>query len=393
MQRILHFAQDSDTSGFFPQLAKWHDRQRYQMIFATLNPMADWLREYMLSQGVECFSCDCRQRWEYPLGLLKLANYLRRENVDILHTHLFEPSVIGLLAGTLARTKMRIETRHYSDYHTRINKRWHMRADQLCTRLSHGVIAVSQHTADHMIAEEAAPPEKLHVVLNGIDFARVRLSENYERNKVRQEFVDDETPLLLIAARLHPEKGYEYLFQALTKLKRRFRGKIKLLVAGKGALLNHYQEMVRSLGIDDVVTFLGFRKDLPDLMAAADLFVLPSVAEAFGLVLAEALYLGTPVVSTQVGGIPEIVEDGVDGLLVPPANEQALANAIADLLNDLVRLKRMSGVGAGKIQSRFRFEDMVRSYEDIYEQVGNLLIENDEPQSACCSDAKITINR
>jgi glycosyltransferase involved in cell wall biosynthesis len=369
MQRILHFAQDNDTSGFFPQLAKWHDRQRYQMIFATLNPMADWLREYMLSQGVACFSCDCRQRFEYPLGLLKLANYLRRESVDILHTHLFEPSVIGLLSGALAGTKMRIETRHYSDYHTRINKRWHVRLDQLCTRLSHGVIAVSQHTADHMVSAEQAPPEKLHVVLNGIDFARVKRSVNYDRSRIRQEFVDDETPMLLIAARLHPEKGYEYLFQAMKQLKLRFKGKIKLLVAGKGDLLKHYQEMVRSLQCDDVVTFLGFRKDLPDLMAAVDLFVLPSVAEAFGLVLAEALYLGIPVVSTRVGGIPEIVADGVDGLLIPPANEQALADAIAALLNDPARRVQMSGTGGEKVLRKFRFEDMVRSYEAVYQQL------------------------
>ncbi|MBS1811266.1 MAG: glycosyltransferase [Acidobacteria bacterium] len=376
MQQILHFAQDSDTSGYFPQLAKWHDRQRYRMIFATLNPMADWLREYMLSQGVECFSCDCQQRSAYPLGLLKLAHYLRRKNVDILHTHLFEPSVIGLLAGALAGTKMRIVTRHYSDYHTRINRRWHVQLDQLCTRLSHGVIAVSQHTADHMLAEEQAPPEKLHVVLNGIDFARVRLSSDYDRSKVRQEFVDDETPLLLIAARLHPEKGYEYLFQAMTQLKQRCNGKIKLLVAGAGPFLHNYQEIVRSLGCDDVVTFLGFRKDLPDLMAAADLFVLPSVAEAFGLVLAEALYLGTPVVATQVGGIPEIVDAGLDGMLVPPANAPALADAIAALLNDFTRRKQMSGVGRDKVLSKFRFEDMVRSYEAIYRQLnGNGLEE------------------
>lgn len=375
MQRILHFAQDSDTSGFFPQLAKWHDRERYQMIFATLNPMADWLREYMLTQGVACFSCDCRQRLEYPLGLLKLAHYLRRENVDILHTHLFEPSVIGLLAGTLARTKMRIETRHYSDYHTRINKRWHVRLDQLCTRLSHGVIAVSQHTADHMISEEQAPPEKLHVVLNGIDFTRVKRSDTYDRRRVRQEFAAEETPLLLIAARLHPEKGYEYLFQAMTQLKLRCQGKIKLLVAGAGPFLPRYQELVRTLGCDDVVTFLGFRKDLPDLMSAVDLFVLPSVAEAFGLVLAEALYLGTPVVSTQVGGIPEIVADEVDGVLVPPANAQALADAISTLLNDPARRAQMSGTGCEKVLRKFRFDDMVQSYEAIYRQLNGHRLE------------------
>jgi glycosyltransferase involved in cell wall biosynthesis len=372
MRRILHFAQDSDTSGFFPQLAKWHDRSRYRMTFATLNPMAHWLRDYMLSQGVECFSCDCGARAEYPFGMLRLANYLRREQVDILHTHLFEPSVIGLLAGALARTPLRVETRHYSDYHTRINKRWHVRLDQLCARLSHKVIAVSQHTADHMVTEEQAPPEKLHVVLNGIDFDRVKLSEDYDRDRVRREFVEAGSHLLLIAARLHPEKGYEYLFEAMVKLKRRFNGKIKLLVAGKGALLDHYQRMVHSLGCDDVVTFLGFRKDLPDLMAAADLFVLPSVAEAFGLALAEAIYLGTPVVATRVGGVPEIVDDGIDGKLVPPADSQALADAIAEMLSDADRRVIMAGRGRDKVIKRFRFEDMVRSYEAVYDQVSTM---------------------
>jgi hypothetical protein len=140
MRRILHFAQDSDTSGFFPQLARRHDRSRYKMFFATLNPMAPWLRDYMQAQGVECFSCDCRNRAQYPLGLLRLAQFLRRKKIDILHTHLFEPSAIGLMAGVIARTRVRVVTRHYSDYHTRINKRWHVRLDQLCTRMSHSVI-------------------------------------------------------------------------------------------------------------------------------------------------------------------------------------------------------------------------------------------------------------
>jgi glycosyltransferase involved in cell wall biosynthesis len=207
MRRILHFAQDGDTSGFFPQLARWHDRERYRMVFATLKPMAPWLRNYMESQGVDCFSCDCRSRAEYPLGMLRLAKFLARERIDILHTHLFEPSVIGLLAGRLVGTPMRVMTRHYSDYHTRIHKKWHVRADQLCTRLCHGVIAVSEHTADHMVSEEDAPQEKLQVVLNGIDFDRVRVSGPDARERIRREFAAEEAFLLLIVARLAPGEG------------------------------------------------------------------------------------------------------------------------------------------------------------------------------------------
>jgi glycosyltransferase involved in cell wall biosynthesis len=367
--RVLHFAQDSDTSGFFPQLARWHDRSRYQMYFATLNPMAAWLREQMESEGVRCFSCDCVGRAEYPGGILRLARHLRREHIDILHTHLFEPSVIGLPAGFLARTGKRVMTRHYSDYHTRINKKWHVRLDQLCTRLSQTVIAVSGHTAGHLIDAENAPAEKVHVILNGIDFERVRVSGPDARERIRREFRAENEYLLLIVARLHPEKGHHYLFQALLEIRRRASKPVRLLVAGNGIFDRVYRQQVRAIGCDDMVTFLGFRKDSPDLIAAADLLVLPSLAEAFGLVLTEALYLGTPVVATRVGGIPEIVDDGIDGTLVPPADSEALARAIVELLENPEKRQRLAGAGQQKVLAKFRFEDMVRSYEAIYADV------------------------
>jgi glycosyltransferase involved in cell wall biosynthesis len=371
MQRILHFAQDGDTSGFFPQLARWHDRSRYQMFFATLKPMAPWLRQYMESQGVECFSCDCRVRAGYALGLVRLARFLRRRRIDILHTHLFEPSVVGLLAGAAARTRTRILTRHYSDYHTRIGKKWHVRLDRLCTRMSRGVIAVSEHTADHLINMEGAPAEKIHVVLNGIDFDRAKISGPEARASLRREFGAEDGYLLLVVARLHEEKGHRYLFEALDEIKRRADRPVRLLVAGAGTYEAAYRDQVRALGCEESVSFLGFRKDSADLMAAADLVVLPSLAEAFGLVLTEALYIGTPVVATRVGGIPEIVDDGVDGILVPPANGEALADAIVGLLNNPDERRRMAGAGREKVLSKFCFEDMVRSYEAIYANAFN----------------------
>lgn len=366
IQRILHFAQDGDTSGFFPQLAKWHDRSRYQMFFATLNPMEPRLREYMESQGVQCFSCECKGRRQYPIGMIRLARFLRRKRIGILHTHLFEPSVVGLNAGVLARTPSRLVTRHYSDYHTRIHKRWHTRLDQLCTRLSHGVIAVSEHTAKHLTDVEGAPREKVYVVLNGIDFDRVRLSSPDARQRIRREFAVNDGFLLLVMARLHPEKGHHFLFEAFREVRKKLGGRVRLLVAGVGPFEAAYQREVRELGCEDIVSFLGFRKDPADLIAAADLVILPSVAEAFGLVLTEALYIGTPVVATRVGGIPEIVDDGVDGALVPAADSKALAERIVELLNNEEKRSDMMGRGREKVLNRFRFEDMVRSYEAVY---------------------------
>lgn len=365
--RVLHFAQDGDTSGFFPQLARWHDRARYQMLFATLNPMAPWLREYMAVQGVPCFSTESKARFQYPIGALRLVHFLRRERIDILHTHLFEPSVIGLPAGLLAGRPIRVMTRHYSDYHTRIHKHWHVRLDQLCTRLSTAVIAVSQHTADHMVSEEDAPPGKIHVVLNGIDFDRVKPSGPDAATRIREELGAGDAQLVLVPARLHPEKGHGYLFRALPELRQAAKRRVLVLLAGAGPFEAAYREEVRALGCDDMVRFLGFRRDIADLMTAADLVVVPSVAEAFGLVLAEALYLGRPVVATRAGGIPEIVDDGIDGVLVAPADSAALARAIGSMLNDPERSRLMAGRGRERVAGRFSFEGMTRAYESLYQ--------------------------
>jgi glycosyltransferase involved in cell wall biosynthesis len=366
---VLHFTEADDTSGFFPQLAKWHERGRYRMLFGSLKPMALWLRKVMEDEGVTCVSCDARTRPAYPLAMLRLMRFLRHERVDIIHTHLFEPSIVGLLASLLAGTPARVMTRHYSNYHTRIDKRWHVRVDQLCNRMSHAIIAVSRHTADHIVQAERSPRDKVHVVLNGIDFSRVKISETFSAGRLRRDLGAGDAHVLLVPGRLHPEKGQSHLFRALPAIRRLAPRPVVVAVAGTGSFEVAYRDEVRALGCDDIVRFLGFRRDLPDLIAGADLVVLPSVAEAFGLVVAEALYLGTPVVTTRVGGIPEIVEDGVDGVLVPPADDRALAEAVVGLLESPERRRRLGGAGRDRIAERFGFEKMMRAYEDIYESL------------------------
>ena len=366
---ILHFAESDDTSGFFPQLATWHDRNRYRMFFGTLKPMAPWLRQFMEQAGVTCMSCEAPTRAKYLLGLLRLTRYLRRERIDLIHTHLFEPSAVGLSAGVLAATRGRVMTRHHSNYHTRIGKKWHVRVDQLCNRLSHAVIAVSQHTADHIVREEGAPREKVRVVMNGIDFSRVKTTDSDAPARLRQKWCSDGGHLLVLPGRLHPEKGHTYFFQALPVIRERLTCPVVAVVAGTGPFERAYREEVRALGCEEIVRFVGFRRDIADIIAAADLAVLPSVAEAFGLVVAEALYLGTPIVATQVGGIPEIVENGVDGVLVPPADSKALADAIVNLLSNHDRRRGLASAGNERMRERFGFEKMMRAYEQQYEQL------------------------
>jgi glycosyltransferase involved in cell wall biosynthesis len=231
------------------------------------------------------------------------------------------------------------------------------------------VVAVSRHTAEHLLEVEAAPAAKVRVIYNGIDFDRIRPSSPEARARIRAAEGLADAQVILVAARLHPEKGYEYLLDAVRILKEKSKCPFVLLVAGEGPFAAEYRERTRRLGCERLVRFLGFRNDLPDLMVASDVFVLPSVAEAFGLVLVEALYLGVPIVATRAGGIPEIVDHDADGILVPPADSASLASALAGLLLDSARRTRLAGAGRAKVLERFGFEAMVRAYESLYDEL------------------------
>ncbi|MFV0388977.1 MAG: glycosyltransferase family 4 protein [Pyrinomonadaceae bacterium] len=369
MKTVLHFIQDGDTSGIFPNLAKWHDKTKYRVLFASLGHFDDDLKEEMESYGVNCFSCDAETRIQYPLAIARLSRYLRSEKVDILHVHLFFPSVVGLIAGKMSGIKARVMTRHYSNYHTRINKSLHVKIDQICNKFSRRIIGVSKHTSEHIIDAEGESREKVVTIYNGIDFDRVKNSCGDFRERIRSEFDANRKFLILTTGRLHPEKGYPYLFEAVAKLKKLTDKPFVWLIAGKGPLEAEFRQRVSELGCDDVIKFIGFRKDIPDLMSTADVFVLPSVAEAFGVVFAEAIYLGVPIVATKIGGIPEIVTDEVDGILIPPADSDAIAKTVVDLINNPEKLESLKYKGREKVIGKFEFEDMTRQYEAVYDDL------------------------
>jgi glycosyltransferase involved in cell wall biosynthesis len=367
--RLLHFALDGDTSGFFPQLARYYDRSSFEMMFGTLRRIAPELRAVMDAERVPVVSLDAESRWEYPLVLARLASALRRHRVDILHAHLFDPSVVSLVAARLAGVPVSVMTRHYSDYHTRIGKRWHVRLDRMCTALSHGAIAVSEQTRQVMLGEEKAPPGKVRVIHNGIDLDRVAPPNPGEVERLRDELGLAGCPIVAVVARLHPEKGHTHLFRAMPALLAGTDGRLRLLVAGEGPFRAQYEREVEDLGVGHAVRFLGFRRDVVPLFCLADVVVLPSLAEAFGLVLVEAMALRRPIVATNTGGIPELIQHGESGWLVEPGSAPALAEAILKLLDDRTLSQRLGECGRVRALEEFRFETTMRRYEEYYRQL------------------------
>lgn len=365
--RLAHLVTDGDRSGLYRQLARRHDRDRFRVEFLTLRTAEPGFRSDLEAMDVPVRSAGAAGRATWPLAGFRLTKILRRRDVQILHTHVFQPSLVGLPAGLAARVPLRVMTRHHSDYHTRTDARLPVLLDRLCTRLAHGVVAVSEHTREVMLRAEGAPPDKVRVIHNGLDPERVRPPAGHRLEALQRELHPDDRPALLVPARLHPEKGHEHLFRALRELADQGLG-VRAFLAGSGTSADAYRRRVRELGLEEAVVFLGHRSDVVALMAAADLVVLPSVAEAFGLVALEARAVGAPLVATAAGGIPELVRDGDDALLVRPADPSALAAAIRTVLEDEVLRDRL-GRPDPTVAERFGFERMVRAYEDYYREL------------------------
>jgi glycosyltransferase involved in cell wall biosynthesis len=296
-----------------------------------------------------------------PLGgaldlrsLLRLRALLREERADVLHTHVhFSLNVLGRLAGRLAGARvvahMHIGNVFRSDPAARRAQR---ALDNLTARLCASIIAVSEATRRELVAQ-GYPARRVAVVHNGVDLPARPTGR-------RPEQVPERAPFVLHVGRLAPVKGQRELIEALARLDRR---DAVVLLAGKdleagGAFERELAALAEDHGVEERVVFAGYRDDVPDLLAAADVFVLPSWDEGLPLTVLEAMAAATPVVATRVGGTPEAVVDGETGLLVPPGDVDALTRALDDLLGDAGRARRFGDAGRRRVAERFSLSAM-----------------------------------
>ena len=224
-------------------------------------------------------------------------------------------------------------------------------------------VAVSADTRARLIALFGWPEGKVRVIHNAVDLDRFRAGTRDEGLRAALGGADGEA-LALVPARLDVQKGHEHLLVAA----RETTG-VRFLLAGDGPLRGRLEARAGELGVGDRVAFLGRRDDVPALLAASDLVVLPSLYEGLPLSLIEAMAARRPIVATDVGGTRELVRDGVDGLLVPSGDPAALARAIARLRGDPGLASRLVDAGAARAAEGFGAERMVRAIESEYEEL------------------------
>lgn len=296
-----------------------------------------------------------------PGKLARFVARLRAERPAVFHAHLYWPLAckFELLAAAVARVPAVVATEHSF---VEEPARRSIALQRLLSPCVDRYIAVSDDLAGRLSRTFGFPGSKLTVVPNGISLERFGKPPD---PALRRE-LDQGTgrPVVLTIARLDAAKGLDHLLDAAARVP----GAL-FVVAGEGPLRSALEARAQQPGLADRVRFLGQRWDVPDLLGAADLFVLPSLSEGLPLTVLEAMAAGTPVVATAVGGTSEAVVHGETGLLVPPADADALAGAIRTLLADRERGEQLAAAARERIRERFSAEAMVRRITGIYEDV------------------------
>lgn len=321
-----------------------------------------WLRQQLLARGVPTVLVKWKAWYDFRLPRA-MAGLVRREKVDMIHSHLpghnFYSCVVGRWTG-----RRTIVTYHGAVELERARrprdafKLWFVR------RSAAAVVVVCDHVR-RKLQQAAFPREKIVRIYNGIETPRFAAPAN---GRLREELsCGKDAKLVGMVANLRQSKGYEYFIQAARQVVDAHPQAVFLAIGDdQERMEGGLQPLVDRLGLQNHFHFLGFRSDVPAILSQLDVFVLSSTSEGFPLVVLEAMAAGKPVVVTRCGGPEEVVEDGHEGFLVPPADAQALASRIGAILLDPGLGATLGAHGRSKVAAQFSLEKMVKEYEALY---------------------------
>ena len=332
------------------------DRSRYEVSALSLSAGSAVLRLRALGVPVHVL-----EEADDDAAVRALSEWLRREEIDLVHAHMYRAEVVGTRAAIDAGTPVIVATVHSSRVRSEADVRQLAELTQAMDRL-----IVPSASIERKVRAEGRDTARFAVVPNGVDLSR--FTAPVPPCRLRTEYgIPGDAPLLGVVARLEPEKGHRSLIDAMPAILE-VAPDARLAIVGEGSEAEALRRQARARGVAGRVIFTGRRDDISALTADLTVAVLPSLREAQGISLLEAMARRIPVVASDVGGIPEVVTDGVDGLLVPPEDAAALAAAIIRLLRDPDLRRRLGEAGFRTVADRFSIDAQVRRIQAVYDE-------------------------
>lgn len=342
------------------------DRERFNVIFIYLsghgvdkNPIEEAGYKVFYLSNIELINA-------FRLSILfKLVKILKEHNVDILHCHRHKPTFYGALASVFVKTRVLLSHVHGL---SRTRNKGRRLLNFFLFRRVNRIIAIAHKVKENILEDNwSLSADKILILENSVDY---RLFSNLSTSKLEaREMLGLSADALVFGTvgRLAPTKGQSYLIKAFAEVKQKLPKSVLLLV-GNGRLEHVLKAEASQTGFGESVHFLGRRTDIPQILKALDVFVLPSVAEGFGLALAEAMAAGIACIATDVGGIPELINGRDVGLLVPARDPEALARAMIDFAQSPAeQLEQLSGKAAGRVRRCYSHDVVGEKLRNLYE--------------------------
>jgi glycosyltransferase involved in cell wall biosynthesis len=315
---------------------------------------------------------DCRGRFDVRT-VFALRKYIVSHDIDIIHSHKYKTNLYALLANIGLRRKL------FSTCHNwlgdSLTMRFYTWLDKRILRNFDMIVGVSNEIRDEL--KKHVSHEKIMKVGNGIDIQKYK--KLVDKKEAKRELHVDDKQVIGFVGRLSPEKGIGYLLRAVSNLINEGQD-VCAVIVGDGEQAGALREEARALQMADRVIFTGNRNDTPMLYAAMDVFVLPSLQEAFPMVILEAMACGVPIVATRVGDVAEIIEPGKTGLLVETKDVMALQAAIEEVLTHQNEAERMSSAALARAEKNFSSVAMAKQYYVLYERVMGFHQDGEKPE-------------
>lgn len=360
--RVLQLASTSDMGGaerMILWLVEALDRARFTPYVGALIGGGE-LIERARESGVSAAPFGFRGYFD-PAGIRRLIRFIRDNRIDLVQTHGLRADAVARWAARLGGARAVVSTIHSIDPWRRLH---HSLLDRATSPLVSRFVAVCQAAKEATVRREGIDPARIDVVPIGLPS---RAIPRDRRDEIRRELnVDpDAMPVIGILANLREMKGHRDVIEALPAILRELPDTV-FLFAGRDDSQGEIERLARARGVDQAIRFLGYYRDTLRLLAAMDLFLLPSTWEGLPVSILEALHAGVPVIATRVGGIPEIIRDGQEGLLIEPRRPDQIAEAVIRLARNWALRAELSRAADVRAQTMFSMASMTARMEDIY---------------------------
>lgn len=365
MYNVLHVITTLNPAGAETLLlnfvTKFNDAN-YQNFISYIYGKGKLLKENKWRNQVEVFDLTRNGKFDY-FSLYHLIKIIKAKKIDIVHTHLVHAGILGKLAARFVGVKHIVTTRHYG--YERKENTFLYRLEERLTGSASVVIAVSNAVKRYLIDRNVIPEEKITVIYNAIDL------EMFNPDQVTQTFQKDSSDLIIgSVGRLHPQKGFTVLLESFRLVHEQLPNVI-LEIVGDGVLRENLQDQAKKLNIADKIRFMGRipHQEIVQKLSQWDLFVISSMWEGFGIAIIEAMAMEKAVVATNVGGIIEVIDNGINGYLVPPESPTALAQRIIELLSNETKRVEMAKAAREKALKHFSIEQCVEKTKNVYDSL------------------------